>query len=100
MKLNELKTQYNLKEEHMILLFDVLYTYHKFDTLYSFEELEVFFNGTKYFEQPEGLFLKALTAMIEMDLLTFVNDRGAKFFIPSEEIREIELFKELETEVC
>jgi hypothetical protein len=44
-----MKTKYNLTKGHMTLLFDVLYTYHEFDMLYSFEELAVFFNATKYF---------------------------------------------------
>lgn len=100
MNLEELKTQYKLKEEHMTLLFDVLYTYHEFDILYSFEELELFFTATRVFEKPDTLYLKALTEIIDMDLLKLVNDREAKFFIASEEIRGMEFFKELEQEVC
>lgn len=100
MNLKELKTQYKLKEEHMLLLFDVLYTYHEFDMLYSFEELEVLFSATRYFEEPDNLYLKALTDIIEMDLLKLVNDREAKFFIASENIRGIEFLRELEKEVC
>jgi hypothetical protein len=100
MNLNELKTKYNLKEGHLNLLFDVLYLYHEYDLLYSFEELEVFFNATQYFEITDSDYLKSLADLIEMELLEFVNDREAKFFIASEELRGIELFIQLEKEVC
>jgi len=100
MKLEELKNQYKLKEEHMILLFDVLYTYHEFDTLYSFEELEVIFYATKILEEPDIYYFKSLTDLIEIGLIVFINDREAKFFIAREDIMGIELFKELEKEVC
>lgn len=100
MNLKKLKTKYNLKEGHLLLLFDVLYLYHKNDLLYGFEELEVLFNATKYFEKPDSYYLKSLNDLIEMELIEFVNDREAKFFIAKEELRGIELFKELEKEVC
>lgn len=100
MKLQELKAKYNLEEGHTTLLFDVLYTYHEFDVLYSFEELEVFFDATKHFGKPDLYYLKSLTDLIEIGLIEFVNDKEAKFFIASEDIRGIEFFKELEGEVC
>lgn len=100
MKLEELKKQYKLKEEHMILLFDVLYTYHEFDTLYSLEELEVIFYATKILEKPNIYYLKSLTDLIEIGLIEFINDREAIFFVAREDIRGIELLKELEKEVC
>lgn len=100
MNLKELQAKYDLKEGHLTLLFDVLYTYHEFDVLYSFEELEVFFNATKLFGKPDSYYLKSLTDLIEMGLIEFINDKEAKFFIVSEDIRGIELFKELEQEVC
>lgn len=107
MKLEELKDQYKLKEEHMVLLFDVLYTYHEFDTLYSFEELEVFFCAIKILEKPDSYYLKSLTFLLEIGLIEFINDREVEFindreaifFIAREDIREIELLKELEKEV-
>lgn len=100
MKLKELKAKYNLKEEHLTLLFDVLYTYHEFDMIYSFNELEVFFNVTKYFDKPDRYYLKIFTDLIQMKLIEFINDKEAKFFIVAEEIRGIEFFNELEKEVC
>ncbi len=100
MNLNELKIKHNLTEGQLTLLFDVLYLYHEYDLLYGFEDLELLFNATKYFEKPDSYYLKSLMELLEMELLEFVNDREAKFFIASEEIRGIEFFKELEKEVC
>ncbi|XJZ28623.1 hypothetical protein ACF5W4_07495 [Bacillota bacterium Lsc_1132] len=100
MNLNELKTKYNLNEGHLLLLFDVLYLYHEYDLLYSFEELELFFNVTRYTKKRDSYYLKSFTDLIKREVIEFVNDKEAKFFIVSEEIRGIELFKEIEKEVC
>lgn|GEM_PF-4758215 len=35
-----------------------------------------------------------------MGLIEFINDKEAKFFIASEDIRGIEFLKELEQEIC
>lgn len=100
MNLNELKAKYNLTESHLTLLFDVLFTYHEFDMLYSFEELETIISATKIFDKPANYFVKAMLELMEMNLIEFVNDGEAKFFVVSEEIRGIKFFKELEQEVC
>lgn len=100
MNLKELEIKHNLTEGHLTLLFDVLYLYHEYDLLYSFEELETLINATAIFEKPANYYLKAMLKLIELELLEFVNDREAKFFIVSEELRGIEFLKELEKEVC